>query len=459
MREKLKPCVKGVLIVPPPLLQHLCRTRVLELLNPDTMACPTPSFSALNALAAVEGEDKVVKMCEDYLAFVRGKRAGIAPSVWDVGAAACELLQPDATGGESGLLTPPRPSSAARTAAVAALRALAAAGREEGDASAEPPAAWCWAPRRPLRVLRESHLHSDTPLLRRLWAAPETTLPERSWACEALLCRAAPEPAAVLAELRPVGAGAAAAAGAPSGEDTGRPLRLHEALLRSGRKNGLENTEFMRIYNLTFKMGERCDWRDGLTRELADQTRSYVLECLKDHSAESPVSAALNTILSNLDTVFPVSEETQWSWPAVAPCVEAPLVTKEVRQHLRVTCEKMLNDPMLSAANHDMARSALAALDRLDEREQKEESCALHTGGLKSDDGRPLLGYSRRSDGAYSSSAPLCTCGPEALAAAVAEESLPAGAHSEAHYTNALSAAAAAEPAALGSAEDDDLYA
>jgi hypothetical protein len=203
----------------------------------------------------------------------------------------------------------------------------------------------------------------------------------------------------------------------------------------------------MVIYNLVYKMGDRCDWRSGLTREQADQTRSYVLECKKGHPEDSPVTEALNTILSNLDSVFPVSEETQW--PTVTPCLalEAPPITREVCERLRVTCEGMLNNPSLGEASHTTARTALAALDRLEERwtaeekekekekEQKEGPCALHGAA---DEEQRRLGYSQRSDGAYSTFAPPCSC-------ASASTEQPTEAHSSTHYTGAL-------------LNDDDLY-
>lgn len=43
----------------------------------------TPSFSMLNAIAAEVGESRMILMCEEYLAHVREKRAGILPPSWN----------------------------------------------------------------------------------------------------------------------------------------------------------------------------------------------------------------------------------------------------------------------------------------------------------------------------------------------------------------------------------------
>lgn len=376
------------------------------------MATPSFSFSPLNALAAVEGEDKVVKMCEEYLAHVREKRAGVMPRIWTdcSGAAALE----NAASAQAAS-TPPRASNTAVEAACAALRALA-------GLDTEPPPSWCWAPRGSA---------VETPLLR-LWrqraeADAEAEAAPRAWACEAMLCTAPPE--ASLAPLPatcaplplpspPSGAGAAAAAGAgaPPADASGavfNALSLNRALLKSPRKNGLSNPEFLRIYNLVYKMTERANWRDGLTRDLADMTRAYVVECQKDHPVDSPIMEALSKILSNINSIFPVEEEAVWS----APCVELEPPTAEVRARLRETCERMLSDSSLSERNHQIARNALEVLARVEanaaERERKH--CELHG----ADEAGPArLGYSQRSDGAYSTFAPLCSCAQTPTAAA-----------------------------------------
>lgn len=49
-----------------------------------------PSFSMLNAIAAEVGESRMVLMCEEYLAHVREKRAGIPPPSWKDSVAASE---------------------------------------------------------------------------------------------------------------------------------------------------------------------------------------------------------------------------------------------------------------------------------------------------------------------------------------------------------------------------------
>lgn len=128
------------------------------------MTSATPSFSLLNSLAAEVGEDRVMTMCQEYLASVREKRAGIAPPAWrplplDLEARAGAQAQ-----------TQENPWA---TSAVAALRALArrqpqgAQGTQEtaqmawpcgeGDMDQTPALARLWAPR---------------ARLAQLWAAP-----------------------------------------------------------------------------------------------------------------------------------------------------------------------------------------------------------------------------------------------------------------------------------------------
>lgn len=139
-------------------------------------------------MAAEVGEPRMIQICEDYLAYVREKRAGIPPPLWSVGDADSSVVEQGApclallrallaSGGEQVPATPPR------SAAVEALRAL------RGETAT-------WAPSRPLRP-------SATPALRALACpAPEVSPAARLWAhaCTAGDAAPLPDPPVVLCQ-------------------------------------------------------------------------------------------------------------------------------------------------------------------------------------------------------------------------------------------------------------------